>query len=102
MQKKIEKLRNHYILCGWGAVGREIVTELQRAGVPFVPYAAVNRKSAGGGTPSNTCAYPFIGTHNSSAATNPINLRILFLLTVECNGASSPWNLRSAFPSLSR
>jgi voltage-gated potassium channel len=36
MQKKIEKLQNHYILCGWGAVGREIVTELQRAGVPFV------------------------------------------------------------------
>lgn len=36
MQKQIEKLENHYILCGCGAVGREIVTEFNRVGVPFV------------------------------------------------------------------
>ena len=36
MHKHIEKLEDHYILCGCGAVGREILTEFTRAGVPFV------------------------------------------------------------------
>jgi voltage-gated potassium channel len=36
MHKQIEKLEDHYILCGCGAVGREILTEFIRAGVPFV------------------------------------------------------------------
>lgn len=36
MQKQIESLRDHYILCGCGAVGREIVLEFARAEVPFV------------------------------------------------------------------
>ena len=36
MQKQIESLDKHYIICGCGAVGREIVTELTRAKVPFV------------------------------------------------------------------
>jgi voltage-gated potassium channel len=32
----IEKLKNHYILCGFGRVGRAAASELKRAGVPFV------------------------------------------------------------------
>jgi len=36
MQKQIGNLRDHYILCGCGAVGREIVMEFLRARVPFV------------------------------------------------------------------
>lgn len=36
MQRQIEQLENHYILCGCGAVGREIAVEFHRAGVPFV------------------------------------------------------------------
>lgn len=32
----IEKLQNHYILCGFGRVGRGTAAELQRSGVPFV------------------------------------------------------------------
>lgn len=36
MHRQIEKLEDHYILCGCGAVGREILTEFIRAGVSFV------------------------------------------------------------------
>jgi voltage-gated potassium channel len=36
MQRQIERLKEHYILCGCGEVGREIVLEFKRVGVPFV------------------------------------------------------------------
>ncbi len=36
MQQKIEALRNHYILCGFGRVGEEIAREYRERGVPFV------------------------------------------------------------------
>lgn len=36
MQHQIERMKNHYILCGCGEVGREIVIEFKKAGVPFV------------------------------------------------------------------
>ena len=32
----IDKLRDHYIVCGFGRVGRGAAAELKRAGVPFV------------------------------------------------------------------
>ena len=36
MQSKIEKLSNHYIVCGFGRMGNHICTDLKTAGVPFV------------------------------------------------------------------
>lgn len=36
MQAKIEQLRDHYILCGFGRVGEEIAREYRERGVPFV------------------------------------------------------------------
>jgi voltage-gated potassium channel len=36
MQQKIEALRDHYILCGYGRVGEEIAREYAERGVPFV------------------------------------------------------------------
>ncbi len=36
MQKEIEKLEGHYILCGCGRVGRHVVSEFVRTGVDFV------------------------------------------------------------------
>ena len=36
MQRQIDKLKDHYILCGCGAVGREIVAELTRAKASLV------------------------------------------------------------------
>ncbi|HDP70046.1 MAG TPA: potassium channel protein [Actinobacteria bacterium] len=36
MEKKINELRNHYIICGFGRVGRQIAAEFKKAGVPFV------------------------------------------------------------------
>lgn len=36
VDRQIERLENHYVLCGCGAVGREIALEFTRAGVPFV------------------------------------------------------------------
>ncbi|MCX6624186.1 MAG: potassium channel protein [Acidobacteria bacterium] len=36
MKRMIEKLKNHYILCGFGRVGRAAAAELQREKVPFV------------------------------------------------------------------
>jgi voltage-gated potassium channel len=35
-KRMIEKLHNHYIICGFGRVGRGAASELQHAGVPFV------------------------------------------------------------------
>jgi voltage-gated potassium channel len=36
MKKMIESLKDHYILCGFGRVGRAAAAELQRTGVTFV------------------------------------------------------------------
>lgn len=36
MEKKIEKLENHYIVCGYGRMGTHICEELAHEGVPFV------------------------------------------------------------------
>jgi voltage-gated potassium channel len=36
MQKKIEELSNHYIVCGFGRMGSHICKELKQANVPFV------------------------------------------------------------------
>jgi len=35
-KRMIDKLKNHYIICGYGRVGRGAAEELQHAGVPFV------------------------------------------------------------------
>src|SRR5579872_4979913 len=35
-KRMIEKLKDHFIICGYGRVGRGAAEELQRAGVPFV------------------------------------------------------------------
>src|SRR5215212_515992 len=35
-QREMSKLNGHYIICGAGRVGRRIVREMRRAGVPFV------------------------------------------------------------------
>jgi voltage-gated potassium channel len=36
IRKMIDALHNHYIVCGFGRVGRGAAAELQRAGVPFL------------------------------------------------------------------
>jgi len=36
MQKKIDDLQNHYIVCGFGRMGSHICNELKQANVPFV------------------------------------------------------------------
>ena len=36
IKRMIDKLENHYIVCGYGRVGRGAADELKRAGVPFV------------------------------------------------------------------
>jgi voltage-gated potassium channel len=36
MKGRIESLRNHYILCGYGRVGSEVAQEFRHRGVPFV------------------------------------------------------------------
>lgn len=35
-QRMIDKLKDHFIICGYGRVGRGAAAELHRAGVPFV------------------------------------------------------------------
>ena len=35
-KRMIDKLHNHFIVCGFGRVGRSASSELQRAGVPFL------------------------------------------------------------------
>lgn len=36
VKRMIDKLQNHYIVCGFGRVGRSAASELKRAGVPFL------------------------------------------------------------------
>ncbi len=36
MSKKLEQLNNHYLVCGFGRMGRRICNELRAANVPFV------------------------------------------------------------------
>ncbi len=36
MKKRLEQLKNHYIICGYGRMGRIIAKELQANNVPFV------------------------------------------------------------------
>ena len=36
MRKKINKLRNHYIVCGFGDIGSSMSASLKEAGIPFV------------------------------------------------------------------
>ncbi|MCK4940985.1 potassium channel protein [candidate division WOR-3 bacterium] len=36
MEKKLNKIRDHFIICGLGAVGEDIIQEFVRAGEPFV------------------------------------------------------------------
>jgi voltage-gated potassium channel len=36
MQKRIDELTEHFIVCGLGDTGRHIVTELQKTGTPFI------------------------------------------------------------------
>ena len=36
MQAAVGKLNGHYILCGYGRVGRQVAREFARDGVPFV------------------------------------------------------------------
>src|SRR4051795_10598266 len=35
-KRMIDKLKDHYIICGYGRVGRGAASELRKAGVPFV------------------------------------------------------------------
>ena len=35
-KRMIDKLQNHFVICGYGRVGRGAASELQQAGVPFV------------------------------------------------------------------
>ena len=44
MERAIERLRGHFIICGYGRVGREIVTEFEREGASFV-LVDVNQQS---------------------------------------------------------
>ncbi len=36
LEKKIKELKDHYIICGYGRMGRIIARELQEEGVQFV------------------------------------------------------------------
>ena len=36
MNKRISQLRDHYIICGYGRIGKRVAHDLQKAGKPFV------------------------------------------------------------------
>ena len=49
MTRRIESLRDHFILCGFGRVGRQVAADFASAGVPFV-IIDVNQSSLDGAT----------------------------------------------------
>jgi voltage-gated potassium channel len=46
MEREIDRLRDHYIICGAGRVGRSAARELARRPVPFVIVEAIEAKAA--------------------------------------------------------
>jgi voltage-gated potassium channel len=36
MQSKIAQLKDHYLICGFGRVGRQVARDFTKPGVPFV------------------------------------------------------------------
>jgi voltage-gated potassium channel len=44
--KEMEKLRNHYIVCGAGRVGKRIIRSLEKQKIPFVVIEREERKTA--------------------------------------------------------
>ena len=36
MEQQIARLRNHFIICGYGRMGRQVALEFREAGIPFV------------------------------------------------------------------
>ena len=46
-KRMIEKLKDHFIICGFGRVGRGAAEELNHAGVPFVIVTAIRSVSSG-------------------------------------------------------
>lgn len=36
MEKKLAKIKNHFIVCGLGAIGEDVIQEFRRVGEPFV------------------------------------------------------------------
>ncbi|MER3409804.1 MAG: potassium channel protein [Thermoleophilia bacterium] len=36
MRKRVDRLHDHYIICGYGRVGRRVAMEFRQAGVPYV------------------------------------------------------------------
>jgi voltage-gated potassium channel len=36
MERKIEDLKNHYLICGYGRVGQQVVRDMRSSDVPFV------------------------------------------------------------------
>ena len=36
LEKKVKRLKNHYVLCGYGRIGSFIAREVKREDVPFV------------------------------------------------------------------
>lgn len=45
MKKKIDKLKQHYIVCGYGDIGSSICSTLDGAGIPFVLIEADKEKT---------------------------------------------------------
>ncbi|AEH07336.1 potassium channel family protein [Methanothermococcus okinawensis] len=44
MQNKLKKMNNHYILCGFGRIGKIVAKKFEKAGVPFVVIDADEKK----------------------------------------------------------
>lgn len=40
MRRRIEALRDHYIICGYGRMGRQVEAEFKREGVPYIVIEA--------------------------------------------------------------
>jgi voltage-gated potassium channel len=61
MLKRIEQLKNHFIVCGLGDTGRHAVSELQRTGTPYVVIEShednVKRLKEHGGDKYNDMLY---------------------------------------------
>src|SRR5438105_7259521 len=51
--REMSKLRDHYIICGAGRVGRRIVREMRRAGAPFVAVGRHALRAAELGLPDS-------------------------------------------------
>ena len=71
MKNRIAKLKDHFILCGYGRVGQEIAHVFSEEGIPFVAIDNDQDSIAIRGLPPQLTHPPLLSNHQAALAEEP-------------------------------